>query len=443
LSGSCIGTGRDIGVNGLHITAAELAAELSAGPGYPVQFKSGLRGVVYHQFRADAAHLNITGSVEKHTIDAGLRGTGFESKLTLSGGYKNGTWQGEITRISGKDAVGAWNLRTAAALRATADSIALARLVIEGAPGENLTADGQVTLNPLRGFFRTEWHSFNLARLFPVLGNSQLTGLSSGALQARLPGGGRMLLTGRAEASGTVQADGHRVNVRQASVQIDWNEREMLSVLDLRLTEGGLFRGRFFSPKPFSMVIPSRGVMDADWQGFDIALLNPWLPRGLTMEGILSGRLKGSLMPGVRFDVSGDAVVSQGGVRWREETSQVAATLSKADLSWGWQGGLQTTGPQSGKFQTSRITLNGNIDASGVATLDGHRIVMQQAALKLDWGDRGMRNELDLNLADGGRLRGSFSSPLPTTLSFPQQGSLVVDGKDQYCHPASLVAQGT
>ena len=427
LSGSFTGTGRDIGVNGLHIAAADLAGELSGSAGYPLQIKSGLRGVAYHQFRADAATLNITGSVARHMIDAGLHATGFETRITLAGDYKAGTWEGEITRLSGKDAVGAWNLRAVTSLRATADSISFTRLIIEGAAGEHLTAEGQVTTHPLRGFIRTEWRALNLARFSPLLGNVQLSGLSTGSLHTRLPGGDRLLLTGRAEASGTVLADGHRVNVRQASVQMDWKEKDMLTVLELRLAEGGILRGRFSSPQSFSMAIPSSGVMDADWQGFDITLLHPWLPRGLDLEGSLSGRVKGVLMPGARLDIRGNAAVSKGVVRWREETSQVTAAVRTADISWVWQGEKQTAGPQSGKLRTSHITLNGNMDASGVATLDGHRIAMQQAALKLDWSDRGMRNELDVSLADGGRLRGSFSSPSPATLAFTQQGLLAVD----------------
>jgi translocation and assembly module TamB len=427
LSGAFTGKAGDLGLYGVHIAAAELAVELSDSAGYPLHLKSSLRGVAYQQFRADAANLDISGTVARHVIDAEIHATGFETRLALAGGYKGGNWQGQLTRLSGKDAVGVWNLRDATALRARADSITFSRLVVDGAPGEHLTAEGQINFQPLRGFVRAEWHALNLSRLLPLLDDVQLSGLSSGSVQTRFPGGDRLFLTGRAEASGTVLTNGHRVNVRQATVQMDWTEKNMLTVVDLKLAEGGMLKGRLASPQPFSMAIPSRGVIEANMQGFDTALLRPWLPDGFDLQGIVSGEVKGSLLPGAQLDIRGNTAISQGGVSWQQDANKITAAVHTAAFSWNWQGGRQTTGPLSGKFRTGRISLNGKIDASGMVNVGGQRIAMQQAALTLDWSERGMRNELDVSLADGGRLRGSFFSRLPSSLAFPQQGLLNLD----------------
>jgi translocation and assembly module TamB len=426
-SGSLTGMGRNIRMDGLRIAAADLAVDLSEGAGYPMQFKSGLRGLVYRQFRADTATLAINGSLAGHTIDAAVHSTEFEVRTTLAGGYKAGSWEGSVIRLSGHDTVGPWRMQAPTALHVSTDGVSLARFAIDGGPGEHLEAGGQVALRPLRGFFRTEWRGLNLARFSPLLGNARVAGLSSGTLQSRWPGGDKLLLAGKADASGTVVADGHRIDVRQASLQIDWNDRGMLSVLDLRLADGGMLAGRFSSPQPARMAAPSRGVMEADWQGFDIALLHPWLPKGFDLEGRLAGRIKGTLMPGMRLDIRGNTAVSQGAVRWREKGNQFTATVHTAGVSWKWQGAKKNAGPFTGTFKTSRLSLNGRIEVSGTAVLDGHSITVQQASLRMDWSERDMHNALDVSLADGGRLRASFSSPLPADLSAPWQGAIDAD----------------
>jgi translocation and assembly module TamB len=426
VSGAVKGRGRSLAVQGVKIASADIDAGLSDGKGYPLNATVNMRGVHYSDMSADSANLKVGGNLERHTIDAEIRSPGFALATTLNGGYKEKAWQGEIARLSGRDAVGPWRLLAPASLRVSADSISLPRLAIGGAQGESLETGGEVNLSPLRGSVRANWRALNLARFSRLLGDARVSGLSSGTVQVRLPGGDRIIVTGRADASGTVVANDLRLTVRQASIQMNWNDRGMLTLLDLTLAEGGTLKGRFSSPQPARMAVPSRGVLEADWQGLDLAQLQPWLPAGLDLRGRMEGRVRGELSPGMQLDVRGNAEVTGGAVRWREKNDQFNAAIHRADVSLNWQGG-KGAGPGNGAWQTRNLAVNGRVDASGTAVVEGRSITIQQTSLRLDWGERGMNSAVDVRLADGGSLKGAFYSPLPAGATIPREGVLNVD----------------
>jgi translocation and assembly module TamB len=430
VSGAVKATGRKLSVNDVKIASADIDARVSDTEGYPLSAAVNLRGASYGDMRMESANLKVGGNLERHTIEAQLRSPGFEVRTALNGSFNGKVWQGEISRLSGRDSVGPWRLLAPAALRVSADSISLPRLAIGGARGEYLETGSDVNLGPLRGSVRMEWRSLNLGRFTPLLGEVRVNGFSSGTVQVRLPGGDRIVVTGRADASGEISAHDHRLAIRQASVQVNWNERGMLTLLDLTLAEGGTLKGRFSSTQPARMAVPSRGELEADLQGFDLALLHPWLPSGFDLEGRLEGKVRGQLSPGMQLDVRGNVQVVRGTLRWREEGDQLNAAIHRADVSLTWQGGKGVAGRGIGSLQTRSVALNGTIEASGAAVVGGHPITIQRTSLRLDWGERGMNTALDIKLADGGTLQGTFFSPLPAGTEIPSQGVINAEWKN-------------
>jgi hypothetical protein len=122
-------------------------------------------------------------------------------------------------------------------------------------------------------------------------------GPGNGAWQTR-----NLVVNGRVDASGTALVEGRSITIQQTSLRLDWGERGMNSAVDVRLADGGSLKGAFF-PLPAGATIPREGVLDVGWQGIDLALLHPWLPSGFDMQGRLSGRMTGSLLPESRFDL--------------------------------------------------------------------------------------------------------------------------------------------
>lgn len=337
-SGSVSAHGRNLAADGVRVAAAELTARLAEGEEHPLHVSAFLRKVAHGRFQADSVTLEADGTAARHGLDATLRAAGAELRLGLSGGYRQGSWQGEIVRFDGRDRVGAWGLQAPARLALASGGISLSPLVLTGVRAERLTVAGDIGREPFRGFVRAEWEGVDLARLDPWLKDAAVTGSSSGKLQLRLLGEERLDLEGSATATGTVTLEGRRVTVRHGSLNIDWNGDGLRAGVDLDLLEAGRLKGSLASSASGRWAIPGEGEVATEWSGIDPALLRPWLPAALRLEGRLSGKGGGRLLPGRRLDLRGSAALSGGKVRWQREGGEVNADIRRADLVWDWRG---------------------------------------------------------------------------------------------------------
>lgn len=336
--GSVTGHGRNLAADGMRIAAADLAARLEEGKGYPLRVTASLRQVAYGRLRADAATLEATGTALRHTVDATLRSTGAELRLALSGAYRRGSWQGEIVRFSGRDSIGPWSLRAPARLAIATSGMSLTPLTITGVQSERLELAGELTRKPMLGFVRAQWDGLNLARATPWLKDLRVAGSSSGNVRFRLLAGERFDLAGNVSAQGTVTAAGHRMTVRRSSLSLDGSEHGLRAGIELDLAEGGVLKGTFSSPSPARLALPEEGEVAAEWAGLDLAQLRPWLTGGVILEGSLAGRVAGKLLPGKRIDIQGNSALSRGKLRWQRPEGELNVNLRSADVSWSWRG---------------------------------------------------------------------------------------------------------
>ena len=151
-------------------------------------------------------------------------------------------------------------------------------------------------------------------------------------------GAGRLVVAGRAGASGVLTLDGRPIGVEQGSLSLEGNERGMHANIDISLAGGGSLKGRFSSAKPPGLAIPGEGEVNLEWAGIDLLLFRPWLPRTVNLEGRLAGRATGNLLPEQRFEMKGDAALSEGKVRWLRPEGEMNAGLRSASVSWEWRG---------------------------------------------------------------------------------------------------------
>ena len=469
--GSVTGRGVNLAAGGLKAAAVGLTAQLGEGNGSPLRIAATLSKIAYDRFQADSVTVQAAGTILSHTANAALHAAGAEARIDLSGSYDRGTWRGEIVRFSGRDSAGPWNLEAPAPFVITARRITLARLAITGPAPERIVVAGELAREPLSSSFRAAWSGLNLARANPWLPreiriDGRLTGRVKGAFlstdrldldgQASLtlgkvrwqngregidadlhtadlswgwqgtrspPAGeasaGRLVVAGRATASGTVVKDGNRIAVTQCSLNLDGGDRGMHAGLDLRLAGGGGVKGTFSSPSPARLAIPAAGEGTMEWTGIDLALIRPWLPGGTSLEGSLAGRAAGKILPGERLDLTGKMSLTRGRIRWQKENETLDGSLGTAELSWGWQGPLST---DAKAIAAGRLTVAGRVAGMGDLTLDRHRIKLEKVSVSMDGNERGLQAALDLSLAGGGRFQGQFSSPGPVRLSVPDEG---------------------
>ncbi len=117
---------------------------------------------------------------------------------------------------------------------------------------------------------------------------------------------------------------------------------------------------------------PLTGELQAQWAGLNLARLNPFLK-----DGRITGNSNGAL--------------------------------------------------RMGFLPAQRLSLAGNVLASGTVVAGGRSMTFSSSLLTVNGGDRGLRLDMELATATGGSLRGSFSSSAPLTLALPEQGTLAAE----------------
>lgn len=473
--GAVTGRGENIAAAGLAIAGANLTASLGEGKGEALEVALKLQKASYGRFRADSVNLNANGTALSHTAHAALNATEAAARISFAGAYDRGRWQGEIVRFSGRDGIGRWDLEAPVRLSVDAGSIALAPFVLNGAQPERMEIAGNLTREPLGGSLRLAFHGLNLARANPWLPvDLQLGGRLAGRIEAGiLPGNrldmkgqtsfiqgkirrgdgngkieadiskadltwrwqgglpdsaaqiraGRLVIAGRSSLSGRFSGKGRSIALENGLLTLDGGEHGLSAGIAFGLAGGGVVKGVFSSAAPARLVAPETGDVSVAWDGVDPALFRPWLPGGVGINGILSGRAAGRILPGDGLDLSGRISLARGRAFWKKERISLDASLRTAELSWGWRGALPSTAASIGE---GRLVLAGQIAASGHITVDGRTIGVEQGTLSLDGNERGIHTRVDLTLAGGGSLNGSFTSSSPASLAVPSEGEAVL-----------------
>ncbi len=422
LTGDLSGSGRNLQAYGIRMAAANLTARLGEGAGYhPLHVTATLRRARYGRFQADSAALRADGTLADHSLDATLISSASEARMGVTGSYNQGAWHGRIVRLSGHDAVGPWHLESPTPLAISPGSIFVAPLVVTGRGAERISLAAELTHRPLNGTMRMQWSNVNLARADQWLAGVRLTGAGSGAIRLDLGPEDRVVASVSAETGGTVTVDQHTVTVQRALLTLDGNERGLHAAMELRLP-GGLLKCEFSSTAPLRLDLPGTGTLAVEWSGFDLALLRPWLPVGLNLEGRLAGAATGRLLPGGGFDLRGKSAVALGKLRLERAKEVLDLGLDSADVSWSWRG--------SPGDSSAPLTVRGRILASGTVTANGQRITVHRVAVSLDGDEQGMRAGMELSLADGGTLKASLSSRRPAGLPLTGEGDVTMEWAD-------------
>ena len=128
-----------------------------------------------------------------------------------------------------------------------------------------------------------------------------------------------------------------RIDISRAQASFDWNEKRLAGSWEMTMNPTGSLRGEFSSPQPMRFGLPGNGKLTASWEAIDLQFARAWLPRGVTLEGSVSGQLEGQWLPGARMDVSGSVSVAQGNLHWRGREGTINAALRTANLRWVWR----------------------------------------------------------------------------------------------------------
>ena len=101
-----------------------------------------------------------------------------------------------------------------------------------------------------------------------------------------------------------------------------------------------------------------------------------------------------------------------------------AWNLARANV---WMNSEPVTGLSSGDIHLKllpqkRITLTGKFSANGTVQAQGQPITIRQSECNIEANEQGIRAGLDIRLAQGGTLKGAFTSQSPARLALPDEG---------------------
>ncbi|GFE60360.1 translocation/assembly module TamB domain-containing protein [Geobacter sp. AOG2] len=331
------GYGRALQVNGVKVANANITARLRNGGGYPIHATAALRAVHYKRFQADSLTVAADGTLHDHTLDATVQSSGADVRVGLSGSYDQVSWKGMITRLSGKDTVGAWHLLAPAALAVAAERLSIAPLAISGAGPERITITADL-IQPLQGNVRVQWSGVNLARANQWLQGVRVDGTTSGSIQLGFAPKNKLTLAASADTQGLFTRDNHAFNVKRGLFTIDADEHGLHAGLELRLADHGLLKGAFSSRSPIRLAAPDTGNLTLEWSEVNLTLVQPWMPAGFNLEGRVTGHAAGKILMGSHLTLAGSAALSQTAVHLRTKGGDYNSTVRNAAIKWTWQG---------------------------------------------------------------------------------------------------------
>jgi translocation and assembly module TamB len=338
LSGTLTGSGSKLTYWGTRIGSADLSARSDQGTATPLHIIASLQDVVSDQAALQTVTVKADGDLPHHSMDISLRLAAGEAQLALTAGFKDGIWTGTINSLTGMDKTGLWNLAAPSSFTVGSEKVFLSPLAIIAGASERLEIAADLSLNPLLGQIRTQWTDLSLSRATPYLQAGRITGTSKGSVKVGLSPKEGLTISGNTAASGTYTGQGHSVTLKQGKLTLDGGEKGLLAALELDTGDGSRLQGSFSSPAPLHRALPDKGGLTVDASGIDLTLLKPWLPTDTALEGRISGRAKGILLPGHGLALDGNAELSGGMLHQQRPDGVLNLVFQSAKASWGWRG---------------------------------------------------------------------------------------------------------
>ena len=366
-AGAVKAVGRDI--NFQQFKAPSVKADVDLGIGGSVNGKIQADNPEYGSLRLKALSASIEGTTKEHSLKLQAGWLGGKADLALSGGYDKESWDGQIRTLFAEGRQGGLSLDRPAAFSLSRKAIAVGPLSISGSKGEKMDMQVNLTLKNLEGFVTAKWDRIDLARASALLPDPQkISGRASGNLRAEWHGGNMSNIAGEVHASALLTDKAFSVEITPLNGMVRWSGRGLAASLDGKLSPSGQVKGVFTSNEAIHPGLPRSADFSLSWEGLDVKMARPFLPQTIAANGSVSGSVKGRLVEGA-VDATGETRVSGGLLAYKTENGIISAELNTAK--------------------------------AGIV-----------------WRNAGLSGDMDLALADHGRLQGTFLIPLRARLPF-------------------------
>lgn len=318
--------------------AVELAIQMEKGLYGPLEASARVQELTHADFVISGGSAEIRGTARDHTflLNTSWRSGSVEAQGRAS--YNEKVWRATLLRFDCRNSTfSPWKLQQDASLLVSGDRLLIAPFTLVTPQGEQVGLSADLTLNPREGFASVFWRNLDLSRANPFLIGHSVSGQSSGSFKMDWPGGGEPRIAGSLAAAGRLTQGAFKLEIDQARLHVEWDQRGLLSSLDAESRAGARLHGTLSSREPARAALPEQATFRLAWEGIDLTLLRPFYPAQLALSGLISGKMSGNLLPEKRIDVQGETSVSQGRLDWRTSEGLMTAAIQRATITWVWR----------------------------------------------------------------------------------------------------------
>lgn len=421
-------------------------SSLSASAQMPDGYKGDLtiditgRGLASGIFRANSVSLKVTGTTGDHRITLAVAHDRSSLDMRARGEYADGSWQGTIAGLSGTQApFGRFDLSAPVTVIASPERFFLSSFVLTSSKGERLDASADISMEPMKGAAAVEWRQVDLGRIGAFVDPAKIQGVSSGAGRVQWLSQKRLALSGKVTASGTFSQGPLKVQADSINGNLNWDGSGLRASLDVELAGDGRMDARIASRRPAAFSLPDQGTFQASWKRLDMGMLQPILPRTVRLTGSLSGEVRGSLLPGSRFDLAGQTAISDGSFTWRGDEGEISAPIRETAVDWIWKD-TSLKGKANlrlGRYGRVETTFRVPLPAKVPISIDKSSGMM--VSMRGTMSERGLIAALLPGLARETRGQVDFDLTGSGSLSDPRvNGRLNLKGASAYLPPAGI-----
>jgi autotransporter translocation and assembly factor TamB len=331
-------TGKTIQYERLRIGRIDLGANIDQTGTRNLRIEANGQSISYAGADLSSLRAAINGKASSHEIHLRAIGPAEQMQASAIGSYEKGTWKGSLKELRGSDRQrGGWFLEGPASLTFSRKQIYVAPLVVQGAKGESISGGVDLRLKPTNGFIKAEWQNLDLSRLDPITPLS-LHMRANGHVFLQWTKGTLDRLNGEtASPVGQLVYRGCPVGISRIQGAIDWTQKGLKGTGQVVLTEGGGFRSDISSALRPRIGLPEQGRFSAMWNGFRLVTLNPFLPASTRLDGMMSGRAEGRLLPKKAFALDTfNSRFSEALLTQRKSGEIIKVSIPEALIEGGW-----------------------------------------------------------------------------------------------------------
>ncbi len=231
-----------------------------------------------------------------------------------------------------------------------------------------------------------QWQGLKLARFNRFLQDAQAEGTSDGSLFLALGADRLERVKGQVAATGRLLHEERELGLRSLLVDLSWESRDFQCTAKIAGAKGSRAKISLTASQRPTLAWPDSGHIEVTIDDLGLAAIEPLLPRGIDVSGVINGRAEGHWKQAGIIQMGGHLNLQQSLVSWNSETGQVLLPLRDARAEWRWS--------------------DSNLDGT-----------------------------FSLHLADRGEINGSWQFPLParlpTAFDHDQPMQVLVDGTMQ------------